>query len=252
MVFHVYKIRDDMLAHCAQNISWNAEDHLIWENVCRMSYVCFSLNIIHSKLNWITFLTMSVKWIFLFHDTHLLISIISGQCIWQIWQVHHIKHWFSTWHDSSFWVMIRKPSHARLPYLRSLSLQHCLDPMHIFKNVCKSFISHLVGEKNNVVARRLFELQILNHPIAYCDAALDQLFKMVFICRYEMHNSWDQIILNATISNHIYIFKFECSEIFLHFIELQWYQIATSMAATNRNHTNTVQKVYYVVAIIKN
>ena len=45
------------------------------------------------------------------------------------------------------------------------------------------------------------------------------------------------------ISNHVYIFIFECAGIFLHFIDYQWYQIATSMAATNRDHTNTIKKV---------
>lgn len=45
-----------------------------------------------------------------------------------------------------------------LPYWRSLSLQHSLHPMHIFKSVCKSLISHLVGEKEGVVARRDLEL----------------------------------------------------------------------------------------------
>ena len=44
-----------------------------------------------------------------------------------------------------------------LSYWRSLSLHHCLDPMHIFKNVCKFLISHLVGEKDNVAARRGLE-----------------------------------------------------------------------------------------------
>ena len=44
-----------------------------------------------------------------------------------------------------------------LSYWRSLSLQHCLNPMHILKNVCKYFISHLMGEQANIAARRDLE-----------------------------------------------------------------------------------------------
>ena len=54
--------------------------------------------------------------------------------------------------------MTRHSAFHKLSYWRSLCLQHCLDPMHIFKNVCKSLISHLVGEKNNVASRRDLKL----------------------------------------------------------------------------------------------
>jgi len=54
--------------------------------------------------------------------------------------------------------MIRLFIFYELFYWRSLSLQHCLDPMHMLKNVCKSLMTHLVGEKNNVAARRDLEL----------------------------------------------------------------------------------------------
>jgi hypothetical protein len=53
--------------------------------------------------------------------------------------------------------MTRLSTFHELPYWRSLSLQHCLVPMHIFKNVCKFLMSHLVGEKDNVAAMRDFE-----------------------------------------------------------------------------------------------
>ena len=39
-------------------------------------------------------------------------------------------------------------------------MPHCLDPMHIFKNVSKSFISQLLGEKHNIAAR--LDLQLSN------------------------------------------------------------------------------------------
>ena len=54
--------------------------------------------------------------------------------------------------------MTRLSAFHELPYWRSLSLQHCLDPMHILKNVCKSLMTHSVGKKYNVAARRDLEL----------------------------------------------------------------------------------------------
>jgi hypothetical protein len=54
--------------------------------------------------------------------------------------------------------MTRLSTFHELIYWRSLSLQDCLDPMHIFKNVCKSLITHLVREKCNVAARRDLEI----------------------------------------------------------------------------------------------
>ena len=54
--------------------------------------------------------------------------------------------------------MTRLSAFHELPYWHSLPLLHCLDPMHIFKNKYKSLISHLVGGKNNIAARRDLEL----------------------------------------------------------------------------------------------
>ena len=91
--------------------------------------------------------------------------------------IHPLRHMLTDWYDkwtTSMTYMTRilrininfTPDMTRLcalyelSNLRSLSLQHYLDPMHIFKNVCKSLISHLVEEKNNVAARK--DLEFLN------------------------------------------------------------------------------------------
>jgi hypothetical protein len=47
-----------------------------------------------------------------------------------------------------------------LSYWSDLLVPHCLDPMHIFKNVSKSLLSHLLREKDNVAAR--LDLQLSN------------------------------------------------------------------------------------------
>ena len=74
----------------------------------------------------------SSEWILLLHDTRLLIGIISGQHVWQRANINNPPG------------ITRISAFQELPYWHSLSLQHYLDPMHIFKNVCKSLISHLV------------------------------------------------------------------------------------------------------------
>ena len=70
--------------------------------------------------------------------------------------------------------MTRLSAFHELPYWRSLPLQHCLDPMHIFKNICKSLISHLVGEKDNIAARRDLELSNTK-PFVY-SSDVEQVF----------------------------------------------------------------------------
>jgi hypothetical protein len=47
-----------------------------------------------------------------------------------------------------------------LEYWSDLLVPHCLDPMHIFKNVSKSLLTHLLGEKDNIAAR--LDLQFFN------------------------------------------------------------------------------------------
>ena len=56
--------------------------------------------------------------------------------------------------------MNRLSAFFELEYWSDLLVPHCLDPMHIFKNVSKSLITHLLGEKDNVAARR--DLQLSN------------------------------------------------------------------------------------------
>jgi hypothetical protein len=43
-----------------------------------------------------------------------------------------------------------------LKYWSDLLVPHCLDPMHIFKNVSKSFFTHLLGEKRQYRCKTLF------------------------------------------------------------------------------------------------
>ena len=47
-----------------------------------------------------------------------------------------------------------------LEHWSDLLVPHCLYPMHIFKNVSKSLLSHLLREKNNIAAR--LDLQLSN------------------------------------------------------------------------------------------
>jgi hypothetical protein len=47
-----------------------------------------------------------------------------------------------------------------LEYWTDLLVPHCLDPMHIFKNVSKSLLTHILGEKDNIAAR--LDLQLSN------------------------------------------------------------------------------------------
>ena len=56
--------------------------------------------------------------------------------------------------------MNRLSAFHELQYWSDLPVPHCLDPMHIFKNVSKSLLSHILGEKDNVAAR--LDLQLSN------------------------------------------------------------------------------------------
>ena len=76
------------------------------------------------------------------------------------------KDWKNTWNDvmaanitSTSRTRMLPPSMNRLSsfyeldYWSDLLFPHCLDPMHIFKNVSKSLIAHLIGDKDSVAAR---------------------------------------------------------------------------------------------------
>ena len=56
--------------------------------------------------------------------------------------------------------MSRLSAFHELQYWFILLVPHCLNPMHIFKNVSKSLLAHLLGEKDNIAPR--LDLQLSN------------------------------------------------------------------------------------------